>query len=46
MYSFLYDAIDSFKEKAYVMTHQCACGGAFEINVEESIIKIDYIKSK
>lgn len=46
MYSFSYDAIDSFKEKAYVMTHQCACGGAFEINVEESIIKIDYITLK
>lgn len=46
MYSFSYDGIDSFKEKAYVMAHQCACGGVFEINVEKTLIKIDYTTLK
>lgn len=46
MYSFSYDTIADFKEKAYVLKHQCGCGGTFEINVEASEGKIEYITLK
>ena len=46
MYSFSFDSFSDFKKKAFVIAHQCCCGGAFEIFAETTTIRIEHITLK